>query len=234
MSEIVTRTTDGTVAVVLFDDGKANAFSHQAISLLNEALEAAARDGARALVLEGRPGRFCAGFDLGVMRAGPEAARELVAAGAETLLRLYEFPAPVVVACSGHALAAGAVMLLCGDLCIGVEGEFKIGLNEVQIGMPLPLFAVELARARLLPTAFTEATLFARIYDPDGALGVGYLHRVVRPEQLHDDALAHAHLLARSLVPAAFQGTRARVRGALAQQLRETLRGDLASFSLGA
>jgi len=65
------------------------------------------------------------------MRQGAETVRSLVTAGAELALRLYGFPRPVVAACTGHAIAMGALLLLCADARLGTEGDFKIGLNEV-------------------------------------------------------------------------------------------------------
>ena len=85
-------------------------------------------------------------------------------------MRLYMHPQPVVVAVTGHALAAGALLALACDVRIGADVPAKIGLNETSIGMPLPLFATELARDRLSPTAFVRATLAAEIYDPEGAV----------------------------------------------------------------
>jgi enoyl-CoA hydratase len=219
------------VALLRLDDGKANALSQASIAALDQALDRGFGE-ARAVVLGGRPGRFCAGFHLDVMRSGPEAMRALVKAGAEMMLHLYTAPVPVVLACSGHALAAGAVLLTAADTCIGASGEFKIGYNEVAIGMPLPVFGVELARQRLAPGHFTAATCHARIYDPPGALEAGFLHQLAPPEKLLQRALDHARTLATILSPAAFVGTRERARGALAQRLWETLDEDLASFEI--
>ena len=233
MPEIVTTHSEGDVFIITFDDGKANALSHEAIAALDKALTGAEAAGAKAVLLAGRPGRFCAGFDLSVMQAGPDAARALVAAGARFLLRLYMFGAPVVLACTGHAMAGGAVFLLAADHVIGVDGPFKIGLNEVQIGMPLPVFAVELARARLSPAHLNAATALARIYSPAEAVEAGYLHQVVPPEQLAEQSLGLATVLAGALSPAAFLGTRTRLRGAVAAHVEETLAADLAEFSLG-
>ena len=233
MSDIVTTRSEGDVFVITFDDGKANALSHEAIAALDEALSGAEEAGARAVLIAGRPGRFCAGFDLSVMQAGPDAARALVAAGARMLLRLYMFGVPVVAACTGHAMAGGAVFLLAADHVIGVDGPFKIGLNEVQIGMPLPVFAVELARARLSPRHLSAATGLARIYSPAEAVEAGYLHQVVPPDQLAEQSLGLATVLAGALSPAAFKGTRTRLRGAVAQHIEETLAGDLAEFRIG-
>jgi len=233
MSDIVRTASEGDVFIITFDDGKANALSHAAIDALDQALTGAEEGGARALVMSGRPGRFCAGFDLSVMQAGPQAARDLVAAGARMMLRIYLFGAPVVIACTGHAMAGGAALLLAGDHCVGVDGEFKIGLNEVQIGMPLPVFAVELARNRLSPRHLTAATQLARIYSPQEAVEAGYLHQVVAVELLQQTCQGLAGLMAKGLSPQAFRGTRQRLRGALAAHIEATLEADLQGFSIG-
>src|SRR3954447_25850634 len=131
---------DGGVAVITIDDGKANAYSHEVLSSVHDARDQAEKD-ATAVLLAGRPGRFSAGFDLSVMTSGVDPMRNLVTAGAELLLRVFTFPMPVVMACTGHALAAGGLMLLVGDRRIGAEGPFKIGLKEGALRMPLPIFA---------------------------------------------------------------------------------------------
>ena len=153
------------LAFITIDDGKANALSHIVIDQLQAGLERAKGE-ATALVLTGRETRFCAGFDLATMASGPQAAYGLVVAGAELLLKMYLHPQPTIAACTGHALAAGALLLLASDTRIGVAGAFKIGLNEVAIQLALPVFGTELARDRLSKRHFTSATLQAKIYDP--------------------------------------------------------------------
>jgi enoyl-CoA hydratase len=166
------------------------------------------------------------GFDLSVMMAGPDSARGLVTAGAELMLRIYTFPRPVVVACTGHALAAGAILLLSADVRIGARGDFKIGLNEVAIRLTLPLFALELARDRLSKRHFSAAVTQARIFDPDGAVDAGYLDAVAAPEQVLDTALERARLAA-ALPDPAFRETKMRERARTVQYIRETLTSDM-------
>src|SRR5215471_9888021 len=95
---------DGDIAVVHFDDEKANVLTHAVLERFHELLTRAEDDEVRAVVIVGRPGRFSAGFDLSVMNAGPTQALELLAAGANLALRIYLFPMPVVLAATGHAL----------------------------------------------------------------------------------------------------------------------------------
>jgi len=221
---------DGSVAIIGLDDGKANAISHDLVDALHAALDRAESE-ARAVVIVGREGRFSAGFHLPTMTAGTDEMRGLVTAGAELLFRLYLFPRPVVVACTGHALAAGALLLLVADVRVGAAGDFKVGLNEVAIGMQLPIFAVELARDRLLPTAFTAATLGARLYGPDDAAAVGYLDRVVAPDQLVPTAQEAAAELA-ELRTGAFAETKERARSTTVDFARATLAEDMASIEV--
>ncbi|MEX1218465.1 MAG: crotonase/enoyl-CoA hydratase family protein [Acidimicrobiales bacterium] len=219
----------GPVALITIDDGKANAISHDIAAGVHAAL-AQAKSEASAVVLAGRPGRFSAGFDLSVMTSSPEAARNLLQAGANLAIEIHEFPMPVVVASTGHALAMGAILLMAADVRIGAEGNFKIGLNEVAIGMPVPKFAVELARTSLSNATFTAAVNHATVYDPAGAVIAGYLDQIVADDAVVSTALAHAADLAERLDPKAFALTRANCRGASLELIRNGLVSDIATF----
>jgi enoyl-CoA hydratase len=209
------------LAVVRMDDGKANAFSFAMMDALGAALDAAEKE-ARALVLLGRPGRFSGGFDLAVMNQGGEATLRMMTTGGRLALRLYELALPVVIGCTGHALAMGAVALCAADLRIGAAGAYKIGLNEVAIGLALPPFAWELARERLAATHLQRATALAEIYDPAGAVTAGFLDRVVAPEQVEAAALEAARALA-ALPGRAHAQTKRSLRGPALERIRASL-----------
>ncbi len=215
----------GDIAWLTMDDGKANALSPALIEALDAAL-ARAVDDAKAIVLAGRPGRFCAGYDLKVMMSGKGPASALTAQGAEMMGRLYTLPLPVVIACTGHAMAGGALVLLCGDRRIGVAGGFKIGLNEVQIGIPLPQFGIDLVTDRLDPREVTNATMASTIYDPDGAAEAGFLDRVVAAEELEAAVQAEAEGLAK-LSTNAYAKTKFGVRKATADKFVAEVHANL-------
>jgi len=219
------------VAVIQMDDGKVNALSRSMIDALIAAHTRAEQE-ASAVVLAGRPERFCAGFDLRVMMSNPAAATELLVAGSELLLALYGSSIPLVIACTGHAIAGGALVVLTGDYRIGATGEFKIGLNEVGIGMPVPVLAMELARDRLLPTELVHATLHAKIYKPDAALAAGYLDEVVPADQALERAKAEAARLG-AHARAAFRATKTRLRGKTIDHIRTTMADDLRTLMGG-
>ena len=222
---IVTTTFRDDVAIIRMDDGKANALSPAMLTGLAEGLELAASR-ARAVVLTGRAGRFSAGFDLKIMTSGAEAARALVTAGCETVLRLYEHPQPVVVAATGHAIAGGAVLLLAADLRLGAKGAYQCWLNEVAIGLPMPLFVSELARERLARERLVQATLLASPFTPEQAVSVGFLDGLVDEETLLDEACAAAAKLA-ELPARAYAVTKRSLREVLVNEVRATLNDDL-------
>lgn len=225
-TDIVRYTLEGTTAIVAMDDGKANALSYAMIDALLEAVARAERE-ASAIVLAGRPERFCAGFDLKVMMAGPDPARQLLRRGSELLMKLYGTPLPLVIACTGHALAGGALVVLTGDVRLGAAGAFRIGLNEVSIGLPVPVLAMELARDRLAPSALPRATLGAQIYAPDEAVTAGYLDGVVPVDELAARAAQEAARLG-ALSRQAYRATKDRLRGKTIAYVRETLDDDMA------
>ena len=231
MSDILRYDLEGDVAVLRMDDGKVNALSHPMIDALRKALGRAASE-AGAVALLGRPGRLSGGFDLKTMGEGPDAARGLVTAGAELLLELYEHPLPTVIGVTGHALAAGALLLCAADTRLVARGEFKIGLNEVAIGMILPIFGVELARDRLSKRHFTAAAIQARIYDPEGAVDAGFADRTVPEDAVERETLATAAALT-ALSKPGYAGTKRKARAAVAAHIRETLDEDMGRISGG-
>ena len=158
---------EGGVAWITLDDGKVNALSSEMIGEIGAALDAA--EGAAAVtVLSGREGIFSAGFDLKTFQHGPEAGAQMVRAGAELVARLLAFPLPVLTVCAGHAYPAGAFLMLAADVRLGAAGPWRIGMNEVAIGLTLPKFAVELARHRLTPPGFVRITT-AAMFAPEEA-----------------------------------------------------------------
>jgi enoyl-CoA hydratase len=141
---------DDTIATITIDDGKVNALSLAVLAELNAALDQAERGGA-VVILAGRDGVFSAGFDLPALRGGGPDAIAMLRAGFELAARLLAFPRPVVIACTGHAVAMGVFLLLCGDYRVGATGPYKITANEVAIGLTMPRAAVEICRQRLTP-----------------------------------------------------------------------------------
>jgi enoyl-CoA hydratase len=183
------------IALLHFDDGKANAVSHDFINEMNAGLDQAEAE-CEAIIIMGREGKFSAGFDLSEFQKGPEATMSLVNAGGKMLHRIFTSDLPVVAASTGHAIAAGCFLLLSCDVRVGFEGNFKIGANESILGMALPKFASELVEYRIPRNEIDAAVLQAKMYSPTEAVGAGYLDEIVPEDQLKDRAFEIASTLA--------------------------------------
>ncbi len=221
----------GALAVLRFDDGKANVLSHSVIDDLNTHLDSLEKDGSvGATVLIGRPGRFCAGFDLATMTSSAEAMRSLVTAGGRLTARLLLHPTPVVGVCTGHALAAGALLLLACDERLAASGDWKIGLNEVSIGMALPTWAVELARYRLIPSEFDRRVILGQVANPTEAIRAGFVDVVEDSASLESVSMERASELAK-LHRGSVALTKRRSRLAIAESMTRGIDAEMSTMS---
>lgn len=211
---------ENDIALITFDDGKVNAVGFNLIEQFNKALDEAEQH-ANAVVFHGGEGKFCGGFDLSVMKSGDEEKQnKLVQAGADLIVRLYGYPLPVIVAAEGHSIALGAIMLMAADLRIGKDGGTKYGLNETAIGMVLPPFGMELAKARLSLTSQTEALLFSRIFEGKEAVKAGFLDAAVPQDQVLRTAMGYAEKL-KMLPRADFAESKIQLRKATIEKMKD-------------
>ncbi|MFC3095885.1 crotonase/enoyl-CoA hydratase family protein [Alteromonas sediminis] len=222
--EINVDNEDG-VSVITLDNGKVNAFSHTLIDEMNHALDEAERRN-DIIILTGKAGIFSGGFDLKVMQSGIEAASALVQSGSKLARRLLSFPTPVITACSGHAVAKGAFILLASDVRIGADGPFKIGLNEVNIGMTMHYAGIEIAKARLPDSFFTRSVLCAEMFSPPDAVSAGFLDKVVAAESLMSEAMALANHFKDNMDLHAHQQTKLKARHDYLSRLDDAIDKD--------
>ncbi|WP_343599577.1 crotonase/enoyl-CoA hydratase family protein [Pseudomonas sp.] len=221
MSELITYHAEDGIATLTLNNGKVNAISPDVIAAFNAALDRATQERA-VVIITGQPGILSGGYDLKVMTSGPKQAVALVTAGSTLARRLLSHPFPVIVACPGHAVAKGAFLLLSADYRIGVEGPYKIGLNEVQIGMTMHHAGIELARDRLRRSAFHRSVINAEMFEPKDALDAGFLDKVVPAEQLLEIAKGVAGEL-KKLNMLAHKNTKLKVRKGLLDALDEAI-----------
>ena len=188
------RSEHGTAHISL-DDGKVNALGSASMAAMNDHLDHALLDQASAVIVSGRNGVFSAGFDLSELRSQPSAPDTLRRQLIDLVLRMFTFECPIVMACSGHALAAGAALLLAGDRRIGVDGPFKLGFNEATLGVSISAVTVELARYRM-PMPWFESIISGDTFSPRQALSAGFLDHVVdNDDELAEEAGAAAERL---------------------------------------
>jgi enoyl-CoA hydratase len=228
MGTLVSYQLEGSVSTITMDDGKVNALSLPMLTELDAALDRATADRA-VVVLAGRDGVFSAGFDLAVLRAGGPDAAAMLRAGFELAERILAFPTPVLIACTGHAVAMAVFLLLSGDYRVGAAGPYRITANEVAIGLTMPRAAVEICRQRLTPAHFNRAVILAEVYSPDDAVAAGFLDRVVPASDVHDVAVSAATALA-TLDMDAHAASKARVRDHALSALRAAIEADGDAF----
>lgn len=225
MNELIQYTSADNHVIITITNGKANAISHEVIDALNDAFNTAEKE-EKPVILTGQPGIFSAGYDLKSMTASPEAALELVTKGSKLSHRMLSFPFPIIAACSGHAVAKGAFLLLSVDYRLGTEGDFKIGLNEVMIGMTMHNAGVEIAKARLAPIYFERSVNCSEIYNPKDALTAGFLDKVVPQEYLLPTATKIAEMFAK-LNKKAHSETKLKVRKLYLDALEKAIQQDI-------
>jgi enoyl-CoA hydratase len=225
MSTLATYELADGVATVTMDDGKVNALSVDMLGQVAAHLDQAERDEAVVLIT-GRERTLSAGFDL---RTEPEGWPAMLVAGARLAERMLSFPRPVVVACNGNAIAMGGFLLLSGDYRIGTGGDFRIGLNEVAIGLTLPFFAIAIAQHRLTRPYYDRCAITGTTFGPDEALDAGFLDQLVDPGELHDVAREVAAQLA-GINMQAHAATKLRVR----EQALAGVRDGIARIEAGA
>jgi enoyl-CoA hydratase len=213
------------VATIMLDDGKVNVLGPDMQSAINEALDRAEKDSAKAVVIAGNQRVFSGGFDLAVFQSGDaKAALSMLAGGFELSVRCLTFPGPVIMAATGPAIAMGSFLLLSGDHRIG-QPKTRCQAIEVAIGMTIPISAIEIMRARLTPAAFHRGTAMAATFAGDEALGGGWLDELVGADQVVARAQQVAAEAATTLHPGAHLATKLKARDSALKAIRAGIDG---------
>lgn len=213
-----------------------NAINPALARALREAVEAASRGGAQAVVISGSPGMFSAGLDVPELLSLDRAGMTAFWSDFFGLLQTVALsPLPVVAAITGHSPAGGAVLSLFCDTRIAAQGNFKIGLNEVQVGLPVPRI-VYAALERLVGRRDAERlAVRGLLVSPEEALSCGLVDQVVAPEQVMSAALAWCREVS-ALPPRAMATTRNLARAdfaALFKDLSERTHREMAEAWFG-
>lgn len=192
-----------------------NALSPDLVDALTGSLARAPESGARAVVLSGRPGMFSAGLDVPVLLGLDRRAmfgfwRSFIG----LLGTLAGSPIPIAVAITGHCPAGGTVLALFADYRIAAAGEFKLGLNEVEVGLPMPALIYSAMRRLTGSRLAEQLAVSGRLVEPAEALACGLVDRVVEPGRVVEIAVRWAEGIL-ELPGAAFAATRAVARADL-------------------
>ena len=176
---IVTLSQENDISIIKLDDGKANAFSYDMLTQVNELLSKVPRDSG-ALVITGREGLFSGGFDLKTLATGDmEKITKMVQLGYHLLLELYSFDRPIIAAVSGHSIALGLFVTCSADYRIAIDGEYVCQANEVRNNMDIPIQIMEILKARVNKNYFYPAVFHSDAYTVQDSIAVGFIDEVV-------------------------------------------------------
>lgn len=213
----LTLSTQGPVAVLTMDDGKANTFDTAHFKDWHARLDEIEKSDASTVLITGRAGYLSAGLDLRKLPTlGAAGLEELIQLFGQVMLRVFTFPRPVVAAITGHAMGAGAILSMAADLRFIAQGPYKFGMNEVQIGMTVPTFGIEIGRASAPAHAHADMVLHGRTFSPDECAHYSLVEKVLPQEDVVKHALDRANGLA-SLNMTAYADTKRMMRGAAAE-----------------
>jgi enoyl-CoA hydratase len=235
MTTPVSYSVNESVATITLDDGKVNALSPAMLAAVNGALDQAEADisagTVKAVVLAGNSRVFSGGFELSVFASGdPAAGLAMLTAGFELSIRALSFPAPIVMAATGPAIAMGSFLLLSGDHRVGSE-KSRCQANEVAIGMTLPISAIEIMRMRLTRAAFSRAVSVAATFSGDAAIAAGWLDEIVDRDDVLGRAQAVAAEYAATLNLKAHVASKAKARASAIEAIRVGIDGLAEEFA---
>ncbi|SEB71321.1 enoyl-CoA hydratase [Tenacibaculum sp. MAR_2009_124] len=225
MSKLVQYSEDSNYAIISLNNGKVNAISHEVVDELNACLDKAEAN-KKIVILTGQSGIFSGGYDLKSMTASPQSALDLVTKGSKLSLKMLSFPFPIIIACNGHAIAKGAFLLLSADYRLGTEGDFKIGLNEVMIGMTMHNAGIEIAKSRLSSVYLERSVNNSEIYKPKDAISAGFLDKVVPQDHLLPTAIKIAEMFGQ-LNAKAHAATKLKVRKDYLRKIEKAIQQDI-------
>ena len=217
----------GTVRELRLDRPPANALAPELIEALAAAIRAAPADGAEALVLSGAPGMFSAGLDVPYLLTLDRAGIGAAWTGFYDLLRaLADAPVPIAAAITGHSPAGGAVMAIFCDRRVMAEGRFAIGLNEVQVGIPLPPALFGALRRAVGQRTAERLAVAGVMVAPEEAFRVGLVDELAPPDEVIGRAIGWCEALL-ELPRGPMLTTRERARRDLRELVAPDHRGEV-------
>lgn len=168
----------------------ANALNLELLQALQQAITDALANGTKGIVLSGATGMFCAGVDVpSLLGKDRDTVHGFWRALYRTCSTIATAPVPVVAAITGHSPAGGAVLALFCDYRVMAEGPYKIGLNEVQVGLTVPE-PIQMAMRRVVGTYTAERLLVSgRMLEAADALACGLVDELTGVDQVSTRAL---------------------------------------------
>jgi enoyl-CoA hydratase len=216
------------IAVIKMDDGKANAMDNVFFEEFSKSLDHVETNNAKVLIFAGRPGFFSGGLDLKLVSTlQPKELSTFYETFALTMLRVFSLPIPTIAACTGHAIAGGAMLSFACDRRFIIDGNYKIQINEVLIGVPLPSFMLLIGGSAIPQQWQNETLLHGKAYNPKEIVARNMFDAVVKEgDDVVDYAKSEAEKLLALNLPA-YAITKKRMRSSRVEEVKILLKDEL-------
>jgi enoyl-CoA hydratase len=210
---VIERSDDGEVAILRLDHGPVSAMDLELCEAVAAQFRAMVTDSAQAVVITGSDRSFSAGVDLRrYLDEGAPYVQRFLPALSDMFRAVFALTKPVVSAVNGHAIAGGCVLAACADVTLMAEGNGRIGLPELKVGVPFPRVGIEVMRHTVGDVAARRLMLGAHTVLPAEAQAIGLVDHVVPPGELLDRAVAAARVLATGIPSDTFAATKTALR----------------------
>jgi 3,2-trans-enoyl-CoA isomerase len=228
--ELVLGVEHGQVRELRMNRPPVNALTGDLLAQLRAAIEREINEGVKAIVLSGSPGRFSAGFDLPFLLGLDR--QEIARTWRELygLLRtIAASPVPIVAAMTGHAIAGGTVIAMFCDRRVMAAGDYKLGLNEVQVGVHLPPVVLKCLRRLVGPRVAEYLAVTGTLLSPQEALKFGLVDEMAEPDLVVSRAVEWCQRVV--ALPEAAMAARHGARADLVALFEDTLQPEQDSFT---
>jgi enoyl-CoA hydratase len=231
MADSVLRHTHERGAHLLVMDHGVNALDLELLGALVECIANLRDAGAPPLILASSHATvFSPGWNLKLLAS---ADRDEVAAVLsrfnDAIITLFSYPGPTAAAIAGHAVAGGCELALACDLRIMATGRPRLGLAELNLGVPVPAGSLRMLRARFGPTTVEDLVLRGDGYDARRAREFSLVQQVVSQQEVMRTAERELGKLA-SKARAAFAATKTALYGDTWSEMQQTRSEDEATF----
>jgi 3,2-trans-enoyl-CoA isomerase len=187
----------GSVAIARMQLGKGNAMGGDFLIGLNQMLDELQEKPAGCVVLTGYDKFFSAGLNLlELWEYDRVQLTQFLTQFSHTFMRLMKIPQVIISAINGNAIAGGAILAQTTDYRIMAKGDIRIGVNEIQVGIPFPRQVLEIVKDRLPVTSHFDAVYRGVLFSPEEALKAGFVDEICDKEVLEERAISLAKEMA--------------------------------------
>jgi enoyl-CoA hydratase len=185
------------IRILRLAHGKVSAMDIELGEAFMREMDDAAASPIKAVIVTGTGSSFSAGVDLyRVVKDGPEYGKRFLPVLDALLKAALTLPKPVIAAVNGHAIAGGCILAACCDHRIMIDGNGRIGIPELAVGVPFPALPLQIMAARVSDGALRDLVFSGRTVQVDEAKALGLIDEKCPAGMLIDRAMEVAAKMA--------------------------------------